>query len=70
MTIREKRKLKRILPAEYRKQIAKRLGFSPRYIDMVLHGNRNNDSVIDAAIDMAKELKSKSIRQQKIIKGL
>jgi transcriptional regulator with XRE-family HTH domain len=70
MTIREKRKLKRVLPAEYRKQIAKTLGFSARYVDMVLHGSRNNNAVIDAAIDMAKQLKIKSIRQQKIIKAL
>jgi transcriptional regulator with XRE-family HTH domain len=70
MTLREKRKLKRMLPAEARKQIAKNLGFSNRYIDMVLHGVRNNQAVIDMAIEKAKELKSKSIRQQKMIKSL
>ena len=65
MTISQKRKLKRLLPTEIRQQIADDLGISYSYVNMVLHGTRNNMKVIEQALFQAELVKKRNIKLSK-----
>ncbi|MGJ1368216.1 hypothetical protein [Sphingobacterium spiritivorum] len=47
------------LPRKGQKQIAKRLGISHSLVSLVLSGKRQNDLVIDTALDLIEEIKAK-----------
>jgi len=48
-------------------RIAKKLKFSPDYVNMVLNSKRHNDDVIDMAIEIAKKrAESKKSRTRQI----
>lgn len=57
------RKLKSKLPRNYRKELAKRTGLSESAVYRTLKGDLNNTSIIEAAIQLAKENKDRNNTQ-------
>lgn len=55
MNRRELKKLKKKLPEGYRKELAKRSGFSVSMIDKVLGAIRKNQKILDVAFELLEE---------------
>ena len=58
MSTEQLQKLRESLPKKHLDILSKRTGFSTVYIWQVLNGERNNNVIIDAAIELAKEEKA------------
>jgi len=64
------KKLRKRLPRSWAKLIAEKLNLSPIYVFKVLSGDRNNDTVILAAIDLAEESKEEKEKMRERIHSL
>ncbi len=62
--------LKNKLPDQWAAKLSCELGYTPDYIRKVLSGQRKSQKIIDAAIALAAEYKSKVENQKKIIASL
>ena len=67
INIEDLKKLRDLLPKDFAVQIETTTGFSPSTIYKVLNGKRNNNEIIDAAISLAKEQKTKVGLQKQAI---
>jgi hypothetical protein len=63
-------KLKRSLPPKGIKTIAEKLNLSEDMVRKVLNNDKNNENVIDAAIELAKEYKEKQEERIQTINSL
>ncbi len=50
-------KLKNHLPTGARKRIARETGYRKEYIDQIMNGHRNNDTIILKAVEIVSEHK-------------
>lgn len=64
------KKLKAKQPQGYREEIAREVGCTIRYVDMVMRGERKNQQIIDLAIKKAEEHQEYLNKQKQIIKKL
>jgi hypothetical protein len=63
-------KLKNSLPKNYIDTLSERTGFSRSYVCSVINGDRNSLTIIDAAIELAKEEKASNDLRIKAIANL
>ncbi len=70
MTKRELNRLKKNLPKNYRNTLANKFNCTPRYINMVLAGDRNNLEIIKEATQLAVLQKAEVEEILTIIKSL
>jgi hypothetical protein len=63
-------KLKSSLPKNYIDTLSERTGFSRSYVCSVINGDRNSLTIIDAAIELAKEEKASNDLRIKAIANL
>ncbi len=68
INIEDLKKLRDLLPKDFAVQIETTTGFSPSTIYKVIAGERSNPKIIDAAIVLAKEQKTK-LESQKLAIG-
>ena len=68
INIEDLKKLRELLPKDFAAQIESKTGLSPSTIYKVIAGERNNSKIIDAAIVLAKEQKTK-LELQKLAIG-
>ena len=70
MTKNALRKLRDKQPKDYRQKISETIGCTPEYVDMVFRGDRNNQQIIDMAIDLAEQYQQHLKKQEERINAL
>lgn len=70
MSKKELAKLRRALPRGYAKTLAETTGFDPVYVYRVINGDRKNEDIITAAIQLAEENRRKEAERKERIRQL
>lgn len=70
MTKKHLNKLKKNLPRDYRNTLSKKFNCTPRYINMVLSGDRENPEIVKEAVQLAVQKKTEVEEVLTIIKSL
>jgi 23S rRNA A2030 N6-methylase RlmJ len=64
------KKLRKKLPKKGSATISEKTGFSLTHVNMVLAGTRNNQTIIDCAIEVAADYQTELEETEKTIKAL